>query len=524
MAKLILDEHGHFVFRCAFPERQFAKDAGLRWDANLKRWWTPDVSVAARLRVYADGKAKTKIASTTVNITPWTEPLPSAAKRLYGYQREALRFALERDKAYLRLAPGLGKTAVAACAIDALMATAVYITPPFLALNVIEEFHAWAPMLRVVELRELPSVRDFFLVDVLVVPDSQLFKERKLIRDFAKWFSKTGPVLIVDEAHRFKNLDSQRTLALFGGIKAKLGIVPGILPLFSRAYFLSGTPMPNRPMELYPVLSKVAPELIDHMGQFDFGRRYCAGYRSRFGWNFSGASNMEELQRRIVHPDGPFILKMDKDVLDLPPKIEEALIVGKDMSPRLTKLDADIGKLYGPEDVLKKQVSAGKDELHLAEYRRLLGQEKVKPAAEYIKALLEETSESLLVFAYHKDVIHGLSKALGHDGHRAPLVITGATPMAERHRIVKAFQQHPRRRLLIGNYDAMGVGFTLTKASRVLFVEYSWVPGVNDQAADRAHRIGQKKTVLVQYMVHRNSLDQKILAALLKKRTAISYV
>ncbi len=78
--------------------------------------------------------------------------------------------------------------------------------------------------------------------------------------------------------------------------------------------------------------------------------------------------------------------------------------------------------------------------------------------------------------------------------------------------------------MLIGNYLAMGIGFTLTKATRGLFVEFSWVPGENEQAGDRMHRIGQTGSVHIQYMVYKNSIDKKVIEALLRKRKATNII
>jgi SNF2 family DNA or RNA helicase len=77
---------------------------------------------------------------------------------------------------------------------------------------------------------------------------------------------------------------------------------------------------------------------------------------------------------------------------------------------------------------------------------------------------------------------------------------------------------------VIGNYKAMGVGFTLTRATRVIFVEYSWNPAENEQAADRAHRIGQTETVFVQYMVYKDSVDKKVIERILKKREGSRHI
>ncbi len=492
-----------FRLRCSFADREWVKRSGFKWRDDLK-WYTESAVVAAKLREYATDTAKRQLTQLLIEVSPWLLPLPPPPKglRLMPHQVEAVYFALDRSRCYLGLDPGLGKTIVAAVIAAALGCPAVYVSPPFLVRNVEEEFRLWAPG-----------------VKVAVIPDSVLHRAGELLT-LDPGFRGAG-VIFIDEAHRFKNPDAKRTLLLFGGKKQ-----PALVDGFPKQIYLSGTPMPNRPIELFPILSKVAPETIEFKNQFEFGRRYCAGHRSRWGWDFTGASNLDELQAGVIHPDGPFMLRQRKALLKLPPKVEEVFVISANMSPRLAKMDAGLGKVYGTvEDLIKKRIATAEgvdgEDLHTATYRRLLGAQKVKPAVEYLKSLLDETDENILVFAFHKGVIASLADQL--KTHQ-PFVITGDTPKAKRHTIVKAFQKDKARRLLIGNYLAMGVGFTLTKANRGIFVEYSWAPGENEQAGDRMHRIGQTGSVLIQYMVYQDSLDKRVIETLLRKRKVTNYI
>lgn len=518
MPKLIYNA-SRFVLQCKFDERQLAKDSGFRWDSVERYWYTKDLAAAVKLRDYAVGAAKAKLSQILLRQSPWSLPLPPIPDPyvMLPHQKAAILFALERNRSYLGLDPGLGKTLCAAVVSSALKLPTVFISPPFLVRNVEDEFKRFAPGLKVDIVRAATPKTE---IDVLVVPDS-LITRPAVLGGISRFIGEGEALLFVDEAHRFKNDDAKRTQALFG-VKS----TPGITSLFSRQVFLSGTPMPNRPVELYPVLSSAAPETIDFMGKFDYGRRYCGGHQTQFGWDFSGASNMPELARRVIAPAGPFMLRLKKELLDLPPKLEETFVVSGDMSAELKAADKKLGTRYADlEDLVKHRIAEKNNlegtDLHVATYRRLLGVEKVKPAAEYIESILEDTADSVIVFAYHREVIDGLQAELQE---WLPLVITGDTPMGERHNRVKTFQADEKRRVFIGNYLAMGTGFTLTKATRVIFVEFDWVPGVNDQASDRAHRIGQKSTVLVQYMVYADSIDRAVLDTLLRKRRVTSYV
>lgn len=503
-----------YVFHCDFEQRATARGAGFHWSGSDKLWYTRDMAVALKLREHADGPAKIRLGQLLLTVSPWLKRLPPTPPGLglLPHQVEAVHFALSRNRSYLGLDPGLGKTICAAMIARALAGDGpkrvVYIAPPFLLINTLNEFHKWAAG-----------------ENIYIFPDSTLYRSDTLltIQDIVrKGYADT---LIVDEAHRFKNLDAKRTEALFGKERK---CHPGqMVSWFKRQIYMSGTPMPNRPIELYPVLSRAAPEVIQFMPEFKYGLRYCGGHQDERGhWDFSRWSNLSDLRRRMIYPEGSFMLRLKKDLLDLPPKLEEVFVMSHGMSPKLARMDQSLGEAYkSADDVIRHQLAAkeGAEDLAVATYRRLIGVEKVKPALEYIKTLLEESDEQILIFAYHTEVVQGLRTGLADAGYRNVNHITGQTPVGQRQGIVDSFQRGECR-VLIGNYQAMGIGFTLTNATRVIFVEYSYVPGENDQAADRAHRIGQTKSVLVQFMCYQNSIDKQVIEILLRKRKALEYV
>lgn len=476
-----------FICVAGYRDRDLPRKAGFKWNEIEKRWVTQSPSVAARLRQYADENAKTEINRILLVCEPWAGgiSIPKGLS-LMRFQTEGVRFALSRNRSYLAYDPGLGKTIIVATVARNLKPLhVVYICPPFLKSTVEYEFEKWgAP-------------------ETLVVPDTIIHRidvQHKMIREYTP-----GTLLIVDEAHRFKNETTRRSKALFN-----------LTPYFERIIFLSGTPMPNRPIELYPVLKHCAPETIDFKNKFEFGVKYCAGYKNNFGWDFTGASNMKDLGARVK--DKFMLRKKKSEVLtELPPKTESLILIGDKMPNTLASLDRSILKSFSPEDLMSHLAPNS----HVATYRKELGKLKAPKAVEVVSSVLDETEESVLLFAIHKDVVAKLKSGLSKFN---PLVITGDVPTQKRNEIVTTFQNSSTHRILIGNIDACGLGFTLTKATRVVFCEFAWVPGVNDQASDRAHRIGQKDNVLVQYLVFKNSIDRQILETVIRKRNAISHV
>lgn len=498
MLKLVFDGE-QFICHCSFFERAIPKDVGFRWSLEHQKWYTTNPGIARRLVEFADESAKKEINRILIQKSDWTAAIPHHPSLTpKPFQIKAARFALERNRSYLALDPGLGKTICAALIINALRqhqgpkTKVVYVCPPFLVANVSEELTKWCRIKN-------------GSVDIFMLPDSMLNKTDKMPELFA--FAKKGPsLLIVDEAHRYKNSTAQRTQALF----------KRIIPAFDRVVFLSGTPMPSRPIELFPVLSYCAPETINFMNQFEYGERYCGMFRGQWGYDYSGATNVQELAGKVI---GPFMIRMrKKDVLpELPERIEELVFIDDLLPPKLAAMTSNILQAHSPEDLMKGRIG----EEHVSTYRRLLGAAKVKAAAEYIRFILEQSDEAVLVFALHRDVIAELEIELKHF---KPLVIHGSVNKDQRFLNAKEFQENPERRLLILNIQAGGIGFNLTKATRVVFVEFSWVPADNDQAIDRAHRIGQNEKVLAQYLVHRNSIDRSVMEVILKKKETTQHV
>jgi len=478
-----------FVCECTYEERFTPKKAGFRWIGG--KWSTPSHAIASRLRDYLDEPAKIEINRVVLENTPWTGAIPFP-KHLTpkDFQIEiGTPWILSRNRSYLGADPGMGKTIMAALAMNALKLPSVYLCPPFLTLDVETKISTWQEGLK----SHMPQI----------FPDSKISRDDVIreIRELARHYSKVNlpPVLFVDEAHRYKNESAERTKILF----------QEIVPYFQRVVFMSGTPAPNgRPIELFPVLSNCAPETIDFMSKFEFGIKYCKAYRGEWGWDFNGASNVEELMKKVK---ASFLLRLSAEEY-LPPLTEEMVLVQDDMPPRLSNMDRDILKKYDIKDLPGVRIA---DE-HISTYRRECGIAKVDWSVEFIKSILTETQEALVVVAHHKTVIAALEDKL-KAFH--PIVIDGSVPAKKRYDLVQKFQNEEKHRVIIVNDQAGGVGFDMTKARRVILVEFSWVPDENKQVIHRTRRFGQKgKNILAQYLVFRNSVDSRVMTSNLQKR------
>lgn len=501
-------------------------------------WMTTNLKSAAFLRDHCSDKAKEIINRAFIKYTPWESALviPRGVK-LIKHQPPAVKFALSRSRSYLALAPGLGKTIVAAIIAATLGKRCIYVCPPFLTLNTLEEFKKFAPSLHT----KVLDNADWIVPDVLIIPDSQL--TNKEVRSYIRLFKPQ--VFIGDEWHRYKTDSAQRSRAMNGYTDNRKNppYQPGILDgkFLEHIVVMSGTPMPNRPIELFSTFKKLAPEYINFMSKNEYGKKYCNAFKvvsdyngAVYGLDMTGCNKktFKKLMKRIRTKDAEredaFMLRQTKDILGLPKLYEEPIILGLDMPKKLKSLDAKLLKMYSPQDVLKWTIrkemglSEEDEDIHLMTYRRLLGQYKVKPSADYIKGLLEDDERNnLLVVAYHKEVIAGLAEKLNKYD---PLIITGDVKPNKRQGIVKEYQSNKKKRIILGNLNAIGVGFTLTKANYIPLVEYAWDDGNNRQVIDRAHRIGLKHEVNAQYLVFRNSLDRSIIETLLDKQQVTKLV
>lgn len=514
-------EHSKYIFIASCREgADEAKKAGLRPAVNKSlQWETRSHNKARTLRRYANASAELKLKRTF--ITKHEAPECIIYKDELSpkwWQIESAWHLTTRSPSLLADEAGLGKSATSILAINSVPGKALIICPPYLKWNWYDEVRQWlcSPKLKggCAVIGDKRTASDFNQ-DIIILPDSLL--QRPWAMALLK---KAAPFqwLIVDEWHRFKTESAKRTQALVGGMNGHQAIAD----MAERIALLSGTPLPNgKPIELYPTLSKLSAEAVGHRSFEDFGRTFCAGKRvtrhegkSAFtAWDFSGASQLEKLREELNAK--AMVRHEKKDCLkDLPPK-----------QRRLIFLDTPSHVLRLEKGALKK---LSFEELNLstlgdvAEYRRQVGMAKINGAVEYITDILQsDPHQKLVVAAYHVNVVEQLCERLETFN---PLRIRGGMDAQEKQRRVNAFQKLKAHRVVIGNYVAMGLGLTLTAATRGVFVEPDWTPGVNEQMEDRIHRIGQNQSVLWDYLILRGSLDERMLHQALSKESNITTV
>ncbi|KKK72678.1 hypothetical protein LCGC14_2901470, partial [marine sediment metagenome] len=317
----------HFVATGSFDEmvvrgrKDIPKGAGFRFSAKGDKpipdfavWWTDDPSIAVALVEYATDKAKTilrKIAGERGKTLEASRAVESSIKvpapdglEYMPFQLAGIEFALGRENTLFGDEMGLGKTMQAIGVINsqgAIVRTLV-VCPATLKLNWKTELEKWLtrqPQTVAVAHANQPFPRaDTVIInfDILTKFADEIKRER--------W-----DILIVDECHFVKNPKTQRSKAV-KAITAK------------RRLYLTGTPIVNRPVELWPIISELAPDVFNHF--WTFALRYCKAKYNGFGWDMKGASNLPELQKKLRSTI--MVRRLKSEVLkELPPKVRQVI-------------------------------------------------------------------------------------------------------------------------------------------------------------------------------------------------------
>jgi SWI/SNF-related matrix-associated actin-dependent regulator 1 of chromatin subfamily A len=191
--------------------------------------------------------------------------------------------------------------------------------------------------------------------------------------------------------------------------------------------------------------------------------------------------------------------------------------------PRLKVQDAIKDLDVDTEDVvysIDMNIPLRSDALSTA--RRKLGILKVEPAIEYVKSVVLEETNKVVVFCHHREVFFPLLEGLKREG---VVSINGTTSLDDRQRAIDAFQNDDKVRVFLASITAASTGITLTAASTVVFVEADWVPSVNEQAEGRINRIGQRADLMrAIYLVVPDSLDEAVMWSVHRKQRNIGKV
>lgn len=325
-------------------------------------------------------------------------------------------------------------------------------------------------------------------------------------------------VLVIDEGHYAKERSADRTKAVYGTLCDKIG---GLAEYATHVIVLTGTPMPNNPTELWPMLRALAPEIIDNgrgkpLSWSAFRDKYCKMMNTPFGAKIAGSKNYKELKQKL---NGFVIRRTRREVFgrDLQPPTSVYVRAKPTEAKELdTLMQTEQGRAVAEALQSSNPLKAlARLEKHVAGLRKLFGLAKVPGVVDLVSEELDaEPKMKIVLFAYHHVVIDALKQNLKKYGVEA---FDGRTTDARKIRIQDRFKNDPKCRVVVGQLDAMGVGLDFSTANDTLFVEQSWVGTTNAQAMSRIFNMNSPEPKFTRFVVLVGSVDEQIAAACARK-------
>ena len=339
--------------------------------------------------------------------------------------------------------------------------------------------------------------------DVIVTTYALVTRDQEMLRNI-NWWRVT-----LDEAQHIKNPPTKQTAAI-RSLKTH------------RRIALTGTPVENRLAELWSIMEFCCPGFLGTNGDF----------RKRFAVPIERHRD-ERQARRLRELVQPFILrrlKTDPNVItDLPPLVQSKQTVTPS-EEQVQLYDAVVEEMLRKVDsaegirrrglVLASLVKLKQICNHPSHYLESIGMEtgEIDPLrsgkSTRMMEMLEEvtaTDDRALIFTQYRRMGHLLVSMIRHAFDIEPLFLHGGTPQMKRDQLVDRFQsKDPSCPIFILSLKAGGVGLNLTAANHVFHYDRWWNPAVENQATDRAFRIGQDRTVNVHKMISSGTLEERI--------------
>ena len=420
------------------------------------------------------------------------------------YQERGVARGIQLERFINADEPGLGKTIQAIATVVAKDSfPCVCVVPASLKVNWQREWHKWTDKKAIIlddKIRRVwPQYYKAGYADVFIVNYESI---KKFFVEYMPPKDKKGKLglsktivmspsaemfksIIIDELHRCKDsstMVSKLTLRLAHKKQLRIG--------------LTGTPVMNRPKDLYPQLCIIGA--IQFFGERKaFMDRYCEGG--------SGANNLRELN--FLLNKHCFFRRRKADVAkDLPPKVRQTVVCDITTRKEYEKAKNDFvsyleGLGLSDQEIARKM--RGEIMVQMGKLKQISAKGKLPAVKEFIEEILE-SGEKLVVFANLHEIIDAVA-----DLFPGAVKITGRLTMEQKQASIDAFQNDDKVNLAVCNIKAAGVGLTLTAASRVAFIEYPNHPADCIQCEDRTHRIGQTNTVQATYFLGLNTIDER---------------
>jgi SNF2 family DNA or RNA helicase len=430
--------------------------------------------------------------------------------KAFKHQENGIEFLLKNKKCILADDMGLGKTYQAiVAALEVESERVLVVCPSSLKINWMREIQNFCEDVSIIKGKHWDPDR-FTIINYDILKNFHTIEERG--KKYEEWELRREIVefnpdlIILDEAHFVKNHKS---------IRGK--ILKDISKKYSpeRVWLLTGTPIANRPMDYFNLLSIIDSPVTNNW--VHFAKTYCEGMRfkkaGRFIWVTTGASNLEELGAKTKRT---ILRRKKEEVLDLPEKL---------ITPVYLELENVDGYKNVWEDYMEqrrldgKKGNPAKDLVEMTLLRTFIAMETVPYTIEKTEEALELNKKTIIFCNFNDE----MDSFIRHFGDKCVCVRGGMSDKQKQH-AVDRFQEDDSCMVFVGQIKAAGVGLTLTKAEIVIMNSLDWVPGNHEQAEDRAYRIGQKETVNIYYMLIDDTIDTLVWDILNEKKKVIGTI
>lgn len=455
-------------------------------------------------------------------------------------QLSGAKFLADRKTALLADQPRVGKTGAAIMGADYIFARTILVVTTASGRSVWKRaFPIWSRFNRPLQVL---TPKDTLRPDTEVVIISWGSASDSSIR--ARLRMRQWDLIISDEDHWAKSFAAKRTQAFYGEMTddGRIMVSMSLAGKGDRVWCLTGTPLPNSPLDAYPRLRVLAVDRLaanpakgwPDVTKFKaFRDRYCIWHPMKVGhgsWAqwidvVTAGKNEEELRDRI----GDFMLLRTQADVGIRPPLFETFPLTVSAANRKATLASPQGRDVlagsGDDEALVLQAAEVDDvstlEMALGPKRRVTGEIKARAVVEAVKEEFEGGLDKIVLAFWHRDVgkilLDGLSKfgAVGIDGSTTP---------DKRAKAEEAFRSDPKTRVFLAQIVAAGEAIDLSAAAELLFVETSFVPKDMRQMSDRISNITQARNTRVRVATLEGTIDDALQAVLLKKWSSIRKV
>ncbi len=540
-----------YYLQSTYDERMIPKTAGFGWCPTKKVWYTIDRDKAAKLAEYAvSTELREELAGIKVHQTVSLAASRAASSTMefphpegwdyYPFQKAGIEYSLQRVNTLNCDEMGIGKTIQALGFINCnpSVKTVLVVCPASIKTNWINEAERWLTRpfkMAIGDSKRVPMPEDGY--DFVVINYEVLRKlENNQRVTSIKW-----DLVILDEMHFIRNTRTLGFRSIAGGSKKDDERVYNKLDA-AHIIGLTGTPVCNRPAELWPLISLLDPEHWNQKTFWYFHKRYCEVKSNGYGMDFKGHASDEKLEElQVKLRETIMIRRLKKDVLtELPPKVRQVIELEYDetdstvvaainrekeyterTNTEALEVAAEIAKADDDEYAYKVAIERLESENkfrfdEMAAMCKATAIAKIPYVIKFVEEQLEECGK-VVIAAWHHEMIEAIAKKWEGES----VAIYGDTPIDQRQELVDWFQTDPKCRVAVLGIKAAGVGITLTAASVIDVVELPWTPGDLSQVEDRLHRIGQTNTVNVYHLVLKDSIDVLMAKTLIEKQEVV---